>query len=451
MPAHRAPMARYAARMGRVLAAPAGEPAIIDLGYDRGPDIPEVPPRRTGPAWPGAVVLAVLVVLFPAGSAAPPPPILWQVLSVPTAPTDSFTVTAESMLLIHSPTEGELTAYDLRRGRLQWRVDAPGTYYRVRSVGGLVLLRSRESFSVPPQLLALSVANGEVRWRHAGGVVAVPGASTLLGVSEVPTRWGPARGVNDAVIGVDAATGARRWSVPVPSTAVVQPVAGEPPRVLLVHDNGEAEIRDPGTGQLVAVARLPGAAYTLTNPAVVGDAVLLSHTEGGRLRVSGYDARTLARRWSGSTDSSSDARPCGPLACFGGWAGVRAVDPATGTERWFRPGWRSIEQVGGLVVAYGSGSDADDLIGTVDPATGRLLVKLRRWRAATMAGEADHIVVTRTTADGGTAVAVAGPAGPHARVLGDLPAISGSCRAVAGRLVCRTTSGRLTAWAYRPG
>jgi len=46
-------------------------------------------------------------------------------------------------------------------------------------------------------------------------------------------------------------------------------------------------------------------------------------------------------------------------------------------------------------------------------------------------------------------VAVARPGDRQPRLLADLPAGTGDCQAVPGRLVCRSMYGELVVWAYR--
>jgi hypothetical protein len=142
-------------------------------------------------------------------------------------------------------------------------------------------------------------------------------------------------------------------------------------------------------------------------------------------------------------------RPCGRLACLIGPDGVRGVDPADGALRWYRPGWRSIEDRGDMMVAYGRTAGAADPIGIVDPATGGVLVGLGGWRLVGGTG-GDHLLVIQAVQAGArTMVAVAGPGTSGPQPLAELPPGTGDCQAAPDRLVCRSTSGELTVWAYR--
>jgi hypothetical protein len=321
----------------------------------------------------------------------------------------------------------------------------------MRSASGLVLLRQRIFGETDPGTIALSAATGTARWRHPGSVVSVADSPTVVAVSEVRSLFGSGRRVEGPVVGVDPLTGRTRWSVSVPSTAVLQDVPGDPSKALLVHDNGVAQLRDLGTGGLLAEARLPPADYGPGNPGISGGALLLRHPSGSGYDVTAYDPRTLRQRWSRPASSAYEVRACGHLACFVDRSGVRAVDPATGDDRWAGPGWYTVEERGDLVLAYGAQAGAAGLIGLVDPDTGRITVDLATWRA--VPGQTtDHLLVTRDVPPGArSVVAVAVPGAAGLRLLGDLPAGTGDCRTSQRRLACRSTSGTLLLWGYEAG
>jgi hypothetical protein len=195
--------------------------------------------------------------------------------------------------------------------------------------------------------------------------------------------------------------------------------------------------------------RLPPADYAPGDPGVFGGMLLLRHPSGSGSQISAYDLRTLQRRWSRSAEAAYHMKACGGFACLIGQSGVRAIDPADGSERWHRPGWRGVEQRGGVLLAYGPVTGNTDLVGAADPLTGQVAMTLPRWRPVTGSGGGDHLLVTRSEpGDGRTMVAVAHPGADRPRPLGELPPGTGDCRAAPNRLVCRSSDGELIVWSY---
>ncbi len=430
-----------------------GGPVIIDLGLDRGePETYASPTRSTVPSWFGPLMVALLVLISSAASAAPAPPPLSQLISLRVSPADTYAVTDHGQLVAQSL--GTLSSYDLATGELRWQAGTVTPTYRLRTSSGVVLLRPWVTVSEQPSTTAISESDGVARWRRTGSVVTITGSPALLAVAGVRSLSGTGRRIQGPVESVDPWTGATKWRVEVPSTAVLMGVpgpAGEPPRMLLVHDNRTLAVHDLATGKLLATAPLPPADYSPGNPNVSGGLIVLRHPGAWGPQVSAFDPVTLRRRWIRPAGGASEAQPCGRLTCLAGLNGVRAVDPANGAQRWYRPGWRYVEQRGNLLLAYASPAGVSDPIGLVDPATGRVLVNLRGWRPLNGQGGGDHVLVTRVVDAGArTMVAVAGPGDAQPRPLADLPPGTGECQAVPDRLICRITSGELKVWAYRP-
>ena len=433
-----------------------GATIVIDLGLDRGePETYAAPTRPTYPRWLAPLVIAVIVLVALGSSAPPPAPALTRLLSLPVSAADSYTVTDSGQLLAQSL--GTLRSYDLSTGRLDWQSGTTGPAYRLRtSGGGVVLLRPWVYGAGQPSTVALAEATGAPRWRRTGSVVTIVGSSALLAVSSTRSLIGTGRRVQGPVSSIDAWTGVARWSIPVPSTAVllgVPAAAGRPARLLLVHDDRTMALHDIDTGRLVAGTSLPAADYEPGNPTVSGGLIVLRHPAPGswQSEISAYDPVTLARRWVIPAQGAYEATPCGPLTCLIGPNGVRAVDSATGAERWYRPGWQTVEPRGNLMLVYASPTGAADPVGLIDPRTGRVLVNLRGWRPLAGQGDGDGRVLVTRDIDGGTRtmVAVAVPGTAEPRPLADLPPGTGECQTASDRLICRSDAGQLNVWAYR--
>ncbi|GAB1642363.1 PQQ-binding-like beta-propeller repeat protein [Krasilnikovia sp. MM14-A1259] len=432
-----------------------GGPVVIDLGLARGePETYASPTRSTVPVWFGPLVAALLVLWCATASAAPPAPTLSPLLTLSVGPADSYAVTDSGQLLAQSL--GTLSLYDLSTGRLRWSTEPAAPTYRLRIASGLVLLRPWSAGLTglgDPGTTAVSLATGDARWRRTGNVVTLAGSGSLLAVAGVRSLTGPGRRVEGPIDAVDVVTGATRWRIRVPSTAVLQGIpaaAGNPPRLLLVHDDRTAAVHDLTTGARLATADLPPADYGPDNPTVTGGLVLLRHPTAAGVELSAYDPVTLTRRWSRPAGDVYEIRDCGPLACLMGPDGVRAIDPADGTARWYQPDWRIVEQRGDAMLAYSAPDGTIDTVGLVDPATGRVLVDLHGWRPLAGAGGRDDLLVTHAEQAGArTMVAVAAPGDARPRLLAALPAGTGDCQSAPDRLVCRSTAGELVVWAYR--
>jgi outer membrane protein assembly factor BamB len=413
------------------------------------------------PRWLTAVVAVLLVLGCAATSTVPASASLPELLSIPIGPADPYALTDDGLLVVQSLDSRTLAAYQLSDGRLRWRAPTDAASYRVRYGAGLVLLSQRSLDAPYPGTVALSAESGAVQWRLDGSVVPITDPITVLAAAEVRSLTGPGRRVQRAVTGVEPRTGQVRWSLPVPSTAVLHQLPGPTARMMLVHDSGVAELRELATGRRLAGAQFPPTDYAPGNPIVAGDVVVLRHPGPAGIELSAYDAATLALRWRRPADEAFDVQPCGRFACILGRFGVRALDPADGHQRWAGPGWRRVEQRGGLLLAYGAESAEADLVGLVDADTGRVTVPLRRWRPVSGA-VGDHVLITRSDDAGQrTLVAATVPGAGRPQLVGELPAGVGDCRATwlatpapdrapPGRVVCRSGSGTLVVRSYRP-
>ncbi len=430
-----------------------GPTVFIDLGMERGePDEYVRPSHSTLPRWVPPALVAAIVLLVAGASAAAPPPALSEMLRLSVSPADPYTITGDGTLLVQ--TLGTLASFDLDDAGLHWQTGTEAPTYRLATGAGLLLLRSPTgSLSGDPVTRAISLGDGTVKWRRSDSVMTVAGSPILLAYTPVRSYSGTGRRVQRSVDALDPATGATLWSVPVPSTAVLLGVPGpgdDGARMLLVHDNRTVAVHDLLTGKRLAEGALPAADYGPDNPVVSGGLILLRHpTPAGRV-VSAFDPLTLQQRWTRPAGFAFGITSCGVLACLTGPDGVRAIDPADGSQRWFHPEWRSVQERDGVVIAFGTPAGENDPVGIADPGTGALLSDLRGWRV--VSGRAgDHLLVTRTSDAGRrTMVAVAAPGDAQPRLLGDLPTGTGDCQSVPDRLVCRATSGDLVVWRYRP-
>jgi outer membrane protein assembly factor BamB len=432
------------------------ETVVIDLGLDRGePQDYAAPARSTMPRWFAPVLAALALLAGATASAAPPPPALTPLMTIRVGPADPYTITAGGALL--AQTVGTLASYSMADGRQQWQAGIEFPAYRLTTGNGVLLLRNAASaFGRSSGTRAVSLTDGSRRWVRNSSVMAVQDTGTLLGV-QYERASGPNPRIRGQVEAIDASSGRARWTVGIPRSAVIftVPARGdEAARMLLVHDDRKVTLHDLTTGTELASGTLPAADYKQENPTVVGGLLLLRYPDPaereGRL-LTAYDTTTLRPVWTRAAPEASygEIAACGEYACTSGYDGVRALDLADGSQRWYRPGWRDIRQQGQVLVAYGNNERETEPVGIVDPRSGDLVTDLTGWEPVN--GQIDdHLLVTRPVENGTrTMVAVAYPGQAQPRLLDDLPVSAGDCRTAPGRLVCRSTAGDLTMWAYQ--
>ncbi|MDG4788151.1 PQQ-binding-like beta-propeller repeat protein [Micromonospora sp. WMMD1102] len=393
---------------------------LIDLGTERGLPETDPPPspgsRRISARWLSGLLSGLL--LFAGVTAAAPPTGALRPAGDLDLPAGSTYFVADDLLLVATAPAGRsgtsdaddlsgtLSAYALPGGKRRWTVpvDTAGRHY-AELAGDVLLVAELDPVGRRTVTVARSARTGALRWSRPGRVIRVAGSGLGLGVSEVRSVSGAGRRLEGAVEAVELASGQVRWRLPLASTAVVQPVPGDPARVLVVHDDVRARVHDLGTGAPVGAGELPPADYAQSNPWVVGGRLVLRHPAGRDPAVSGYDLPGLTRRWTRPGAGTGEVvRDCAGLACLDGGSRVVALDPATGAQRWsrLRPrGWNSIVR-------------SPDLLIRPDAHQGRSLLAV---------------------ADGATL-----------RILGVLPPGVVDCRAGAAAVVCRTAPDRLGVW-----
>jgi outer membrane protein assembly factor BamB len=426
------------------------EPGVIDLGTGHGAlESYDRPLRSTVPRWFTPVLLAVLLLISSAASAAPARPPFTALLRIPLGPADPYLITATGWLL--TQTNGQITAYDLGSGTLRWQAGRSTPVYRLRTGDGLVLMQPWTTAGAADGTTAISMATGARVWDNPRSVITIAGSDTLLAVTGTRSLSGTNRRVQGLIEVLDPANGVGRWQVRVPSTAVVLGVpgpSGSGPRMLMVRDDRTARLFDFADGRELIVRDLPAANYGPENPVVAGGVVLLRHPGASGMEVSAYDPATLRELWTKAADGTLEVRPCGLLACLLGQDGVHAFEPTTGDKRWDRPGWQTVTERGPALLAYPD-TDISRPVGLVDGATGRVLVGLRGWLPLPGANGAGDLLVSREVPPGArTMVAVADRESGRLRPIAQLPAATGECEAAPGRLVCRSMTGELVVWAY---
>ncbi|PYC65687.1 hypothetical protein C7C45_27820 [Micromonospora arborensis] len=382
---------------------------LIELGDDRGaPRDDDRPPRQ---ASRGRRVALLLVVCALLGGAAGPGYLTPEL--GPTAPAGATVLGAGPLLLVvdPGPNPPTLSAYDAAAPHrpARWRVAvSPASGWSAETVGDLLLVVERDQVRGTRVTTARSIRTGQAVWRRPERVYAAGDAA--VAVSEVRSASEPGRRVEGSVHGVDPTTGLNRWSVPVPSTAVLRVLPDMPGRLLLVQDDGLARLLDTRDGTDRGRGWLPPADYGPDNPQVVGAHLVLRHPNGsGGAALTGYDLPGLSPRWQMPIEPGElTLRPCQGLICGQDQQGRWAIDAGTGARRWTWPAGAHWDAVAGARVA----SESMVLLG--------------------MASDGRRVLVATVGPDGHRVIAV-------------LPAGLTSCRRVDTRLICRDGT-RVTLW-----
>ncbi|MDR7325111.1 MULTISPECIES: PQQ-binding-like beta-propeller repeat protein [Catenuloplanes] len=387
-----------------------------------------------------AVALALLLAFTVAGSA-PVHDSGWRAGQLPLAAGDDFALAGDLLVVAGRST---VTAYRVPLLTVIWTLPVPAAEgYSLTGTGDLLVIGARNGVGRQQESLVVTAATGRLRWRHTGRLVPVPGSDVLLAVSDVRSSSGSGRRVTGTIEGIDT-FGMRRWSLRLPSSAVAAPLPdGE---FLLVHDDGTTQIRGASDAVPRAAGELPPAAYAPDNPRLVGDAIVLRHPGDNTSRISGYDRRTLARRWSRTVGGLQSVDQCGDLLCLGTTIGVRALDPSDGSNAWVSQSWRRTLSWGDMTIAYGRPTGVDAELALVEPMTGGSLLDLSAWQQVTSVTD-DVVLAHPDAARGVTLVATVASDQRSVRVLGAIPAASGGCRAGGGVLACRQGGGILGVWA----
>ncbi|WP_033344799.1 PQQ-binding-like beta-propeller repeat protein [Catenuloplanes japonicus] len=415
----------------------------IDLGIPI--DEPDGPGGADGFPRPSRTVLAALLAVLVAFTVAGSGPVRsttgWSTGQLTIAAGDDFALAGDLLVVAEKST---VTAYRVPDLDLVWTLPVTeAERHSLARVGDLLVIGALNGIGRALESLVVHAPTGRPRWRNGGRLITLPGSDVLLAVTDVPSVSSSGRRLSGTIDGLDA-FGMRRWSIVLPSTAVVTPLPDG--RFLLVRDDGTVEIRDAADAGVRASGEFPAAAYAPDNPLLVGDTIVLRHPGENTSRISGYDAGTLEPLWSRTVGGLQSVDECGGLVCLGTTIGVRAIRADDGTNAWVSQSWRRALTWGDVTVAYGRPTGVDAQLALVEPMTGGSLLDLSAWQQVTSVTDA-VVLAHPDPARGDTLVATVASDRRSVRVLGAIPAASGGCRAGGGVLACRQGGGILGVWA----
>jgi outer membrane protein assembly factor BamB len=434
---------------------------LIDLG-----ELPSVGARRMGRAVTGRpprayrTILAVLTVVLvaalgAAGYTAPPaPPVV-----IPARLGDMMVVGADRFYVISAGPEVAgsvvqnkiVSTYGLPDGRLLslTTVAVSGAIFDVTSVGGTVLVSYQVDTVGTEATVALRAGTGTALWRRPARLLGVSTADGLVLLRENSPQFG-----NLHWYGMDLATGELRWQLEQPVRGYITETGytgGFPSRLIVVDLTGRLEVRDSGTGRVVAAATIavPGD-WARRGIALWPDGELI--LVGDHSGATAYALPDLTRRWRTPVDlyTSYIGPSCGDAVCFFSprSGGMLVVDRGTGQRRWSSDRWSYADQVGPYLLA---GADAQtggsQTLSVVDTRTGRVRGDFGSWQSIGPPDADGTVIGLRSQPVGDTVFyARLDPVKLTTRILGVARHVSGDCQTTDGVLVCRRTDASVGIW-----
>jgi PQQ-like domain len=427
--------------------SPSGEApeAVIDLGLER--DVPDLQRARPGRGRFGlpsptvrkrwAIAGCLALVLLAVAGAAPPRPSLFLADHQPQGIPVHYQFVEDRLFVMTGGEESTLSSYHLPDGRLLWSVPAAGDVWAggSGSAGGVVLVLTDSPGRDCCQITAYDLRDGRVRWSGQAVPVAFDVDAGLLAI---------AIGFSKQV--VDLTSGRILWQ----GEALTVALSG-PRDILVMHDDGTTERRDVRSGDVKATGRTHAPGDRVPQFAIVdGHLIVADGGDPQKSAISSYDVDTLALTWRRTSEPLDGAAPCGPVLCLVDGLGVQAVDPRTGVLRWRADGWFGWQRAGRLVAITQETPLVTRGVGVIDPRTGRILLDLRMWTVSFPSGRESQLVLTRTSAVvGRTTVAVLDLARLAIEVVGVLPSYVSNCQSGIAAVACQTEKGNLQLWAYR--
>ncbi|MEV6799194.1 hypothetical protein AB0M91_12735 [Micromonospora rifamycinica] len=422
---------------------------VIDLGElrDVEPEPSGTAPRAVGRPLRLAVVLAFTLLVLAAAA-----PVAHRAAFVLPAPLGTAVLLDDEEVFLHDPTgdptaPARLSAWTIPtsprdRPVRRWQTSVPvtsgsGTLRRHSDVVLLSGASGRPDGEY--RTFAYDRGTGRLRWQRAG-------AGETAGAGLLFTEYGPEGPLT--VHSADPATGRDRWSVSMPSAAMLYRSAADGvDRIVTVRPPDAVEVWDARRGVRLHGAQLNhGGTPSDTGFDVVGDLLLTVQRSSGRLTAYGLDG--LDRRWQVPLTAPLSFTPCGPLICASGQAGgVRALDPATGRTVWQDARWEfASDQRGGRAVVSSLGRGGWHPLVVLDVASGRQVADLGVWQLVAPTTPDGRMLGWRPAGAGRMTVAEVDVAAATVRVLDVLPTVSGDCRTDAGLLLCRLVDGTFGVW-----
>ncbi|MFC0004023.1 outer membrane protein assembly factor BamB family protein [Micromonospora siamensis] len=424
---------------------------MIELGELRHGDDDDPRPdpvRAAPPARAGRVLLVLLLVLLTAAGSAPDP-VRREYVTLPGPQVSTFELADGRLFVADGPQSmrptTEVVAYQVPEGRRLWRMPLVRGH-RVLGLtveAGTLLIASSPAGNGQPATTAVDVANGRVRWQRDGYPLFGREGTVLL---QAGSGTDPG---NLEAVGVTS--GRVRWTRPWPTTGTTFEY-GDPAgvgRFLQLDRRGRVQVYDARTGDLIVAGPIVPASHGFYDRVDTIGGLLL--VEDGSGTVYAYGLDRLDARWRLRLPVEArdgwGYQDCGDVICLvTGESGAQVIDPATGRIRWSTDRADGLFPIGDRLLAglFTQGQEAE--LTVLDPATGRRIADLGRWRVAVTDPTREPLFGLHRLKDNRELVAELNVAAGQARVLDVLPGYWDDCATRDRILVCRRLDGTLGVW-----
>ncbi|MBW6438928.1 PQQ-like beta-propeller repeat protein [Actinoplanes hulinensis] len=325
--------------------------------------------------------LTLLCAALLSASVPPGPAGFRRLWSVPFGQADTMAIRGDLAYVHRAHADGaRLTAYDVATGEVRW-TRLTGTQVSWLSGGQneevLLIPGDEQTAEVEFEdgsrgvevfggtVTALDPVTGERLWKHPGFQEWADTKGTIL-------LYEHDRDGLTVVRVVRARSGELLWErrLEEAQTAMLQVDGSTPAHVVLAAPDGRMTVLRYSDGATVVSRRVPwvplqpstgrgSSLSTATGMVLVSDNLAQHHA-----KVTAYRVGTLEKLWEREADESPYVQDCGLVLCLGDGTNVIALDPATGAERWRRPGQVNMGVLpgGDRMLVSGSAEDSQQTI-----------------------------------------------------------------------------------------
>lgn len=423
-------------------------PMVIDLGERRDEAVTgRSRPRGRGRRSAVAIGVVAVALLATSGASGPARPVFVE-KTITATPGGHVQVLGDLVLLLHDRQWAKpltMEAYRIADGELAWRSSLPdvGEVGPVGSASGVLMITILDD-AHRALTVAVRSTTGRELWRRPGSWFAAGSDQVLL------KREGdePGRQTIEAVA-VDS--GLVRWSLPPSSADEVVSVVGD--RLVCWSPSGRVEVRDLGTGRVLAAATFPAPDLREGQPLIqaTGRLLLVSGRVAGHPVVTAYGLDRLDRRWQAPMDLSGEyvSGECGDVLCVVRIeGGARLMDAATGRTRWSDPRWGRLRRAGPHLVAEGVAPPAASgltPVSILEAETGDVVADLGLWTVTWLSDDGRMAAVRHEPGTSRAVIALLDAAAARARiatVAGDVA----TCEPAEVVVTCRRLDGSISVW-----